>query len=76
MSSTYSKKNHKIATKVLWIILAILLMAGISIATAFIVHKNDKSNIPASTTVNNGLSAYELAVQYGYNGFFVRKISL
>ena len=51
--------------KTLAIIIAIVLVIGISAGTAILV---DKKNVPAMTTVENGLSAYELAVQYGYEG--------
>ena len=57
--------NKKIWNKVLAIIVAIVLVIGISAGTAILV---DKKSVPAMTTVENGLSAYELAVQYGYEG--------
>ena len=47
--------------KTLVIILAIVLVIGISAGTAILV---DKKSVPAMTTVENGLSAYELAAQY------------
>ena len=57
--------KKKIWKKVLAIIVAIVLVIGISAGTAILV---DKKSVPAMTTVENGLSAYELAVQYGYEG--------
>ncbi|MGN1479723.1 MAG: hypothetical protein ACI4XH_08150, partial [Acutalibacteraceae bacterium] len=53
--------------KVLGIITAIVLTFAISIGSAVIIHDR-RGSIPASTTVENGLSAYEIAVQYGYEG--------
>ena len=61
------KKRKSILTRCICVLIALLLMIGISTVVALIVHKNGKS-VPASTTVQNGLSAYELAVQYGYDG--------
>ena len=61
------KKQKKLFAKVIFLILAILLMIVISTVVAIIIHGRG-NNIPASTTVTNGLSAYELAVQYGYEG--------
>ncbi len=52
--------------KTLSVIVAIVLMIGISFGTATIIRK--KGSIPASTTITNGLSAYELAVENGYKG--------
>ena len=44
--------------KTLAIIVAIVLVIGISAGTAILI---DKKSVPAMTTVENGLSAYELA---------------
>ncbi len=45
---------------------ALLLVVGISAGTAMLLLNREA--VPVSTTVKNGLSAYELAVQYGYEG--------
>ncbi len=64
-SSTESKIYFGKAAK---ITIVTILMIAIAVGSAFIVHKNVGDSVPASTTVENGLSAYELAVQYGYEG--------
>ena len=51
--------------KILAMIVALILVIGISGATAFLVNKSETSS-PAK--IENGLSAYELAVKYGYEG--------
>ena len=51
--------------KALAIILVIALVIGVAACTTILV---DKKSVPAMTTVENGLSAYELAVQYGFGG--------
>ena len=51
--------------KTIAIIVAIVLIIGVSAGTAILVKKK---TVPAMTTVENGLSAYELAVKYGYEG--------
>lgn len=61
-----SKQKKKAITKVVCVIIAILLMIGIAFIVANIVHKNN--TLPASAEVKNGLSAYELAVEQGYDG--------
>lgn len=69
MNSQNSKAHKKkTITKVLCVIIAILLMIGIATVVALIIHKNSGGSVPASTTVTDGLSAYELAVQQGYDG--------
>ena len=45
----------------------ILLTIAIAFGAAIIVHNADQT-VPAYTQVENGLSAYELAGQYGYEG--------
>lgn len=60
------KQKKKVITKVVCIVIAILLMVGIAFIVANYVHKNNA--LPASAEVKNGLSAYELAVEQGYNG--------
>ena len=52
--------------KVACVTLAIVFMILISAAVALIVHQNGSGT--AAMTVENGLSAYELAVQSGYDG--------
>ena len=42
-----------------------MLVTGISIGAAVVINK---ISVPATTKIENGLSAYELAVQYGYEG--------
>ena len=51
--------------KILTIIIALMLVTGISIGAAVVINK---ISVPATTKIENGLSAYELAVQYGYEG--------
>ena len=53
------------AKKIIAVVVAVILVIGISVGTTLLV---DKNAVPASTTIENGLSAYELAVQYGYEG--------
>lgn len=60
------KQKKKVITKVVCVVIAILLMVGIAFIVANYVHKNNA--LPASADVKNGLSAYELAVEQGYNG--------
>lgn len=62
-----SRKSHnKTLQKVLLAVLSIILMTGIAFFMANVVHNN--SSQPASSRVENGLSAYELAVEQGYKG--------
>ena len=62
-----SRKGHnKTLQKVLLAVLSIILMTGIAFFMANVVHNN--SSQPASSKVENGLSAYELAVEQGYKG--------
>ena len=51
--------------KIIAIVVAVVLVIGLAAGTAIIVSKQVE---PASTTIENGLSAYELAVQYGHEG--------
>ena len=51
--------------KILKVVIAIVLIIGISAGTAIIVDNTVSSQ---EMTVTNGLSAYELAVKYGYDG--------
>ena len=55
-----------LSMQTLKIAIAIILVIAISFGSAIIVHK--KGSRPVTTTVTNGLSAYELAVENGYNG--------
>ncbi len=64
-SSTKTKIYFGKAAK---ITIVTILMIAIAVGSAFIVHKNVGDSVPASTTVKNGLSAYELAVQFGFEG--------
>ena len=52
--------------KFLRTLVSLLLMVAIALTSAIIIHNRDSK--PASVEVKNGLSAYELAVQYGYDG--------
>ena len=52
--------------KILLCTLAVVLTVAVSAGTAILVNRND--NLPASAEIKNGLSAYELAVQSGFNG--------
>ncbi|MDE5973525.1 MAG: hypothetical protein K2G73_02510, partial [Eubacterium sp.] len=65
-NSNNPKQKKKVITKVVCVVIAILLMVGIAFLVANYVHKNNA--LPASAEVKNGLSAYELAVEQGYNG--------
>lgn len=58
------KKN--LWKKALAVVITIALVIGISSVVAMFIHK--RSAIQTSAIVENGLSAYELAVQYGYEG--------
>lgn len=66
MEQETNKQKKKVITKAICVIIAILLMIGIAFIVANIVHKN--SALPASANVKNGLSAYELAAEQGYDG--------
>ena len=61
------RNGKRVFLRVIGILMAILLMVGISFGAAIVVHRSG-GDVPAGTTVANGLSAYELAVQYGYEG--------
>ncbi|MGN1082889.1 MAG: hypothetical protein ACI4SJ_05020, partial [Candidatus Avispirillum sp.] len=65
VKSTGEKKESHIGKKILCVILALLLCVGISFLVANIVHRNSKG---AQTNIENGLSAYELAVKNGFDG--------
>ena len=53
------------AKKIIAIVAAVILVIGISAGTTLLVGKKD---VPVATKVEDGLSAYELAVQFGYEG--------
>ena len=59
-----SKK--KAIKKVVTAVIAVILMFAIAAVVATIIHRN--MNTPVSGNVKNGLSAYELAVEQGYDG--------
>ena len=65
VKSTGEKKESHIGKKILCVILALLLCVGISFLVANIVHRNSKGD---RTDIENGLSAYELAVKNGFDG--------
>lgn len=66
MENESRKSRNKTLQKVLLAVLSIILMTGIAFFMANVVHNN--SSQPASSKVENGLSAYELAVEQGYKG--------
>lgn len=66
MRNEQTKKQGKAWKIVVAVIVAILLMVGISFVVANAVHKDGAQS--ASSSVKNGLSAYELAAQQGYDG--------
>ena len=66
MENQNPKQKKKVITKAIYIVIAILFMISIAFIVANYVHKNNA--LPASAEVKNGLSAYELAVEQGYNG--------
>ena len=59
---TAVRDRKRMFLKMACVVLAIILMIGIAAVVALIVHKNSEIK------VENGLSAYELAVQHGYEG--------
>ena len=65
MEKQKTSSKRKAAIKVIVAVLLIAIMTGISFAVANFVH--NKKSVQASS-VKNGLSAYELAVQQGYAG--------
>lgn len=66
MENESRKSRNKTLQKVLLAVLSIILMTGIAFFVANVVHNN--SSQPTSSKVENGLSAYELAVEQGYKG--------
>lgn len=65
MEKQKTSSKRKAATKVIVAVLLVAIMIGISFAVANFVH--NRKSVQASS-VKNGLSAYELAVQQGYAG--------
>jgi len=51
--------------KIVVLVVALALVIGVTVGTTLLMGKKE---VPASTTIENGLSAYELAVHYGYEG--------
>ena len=66
MKNNGERNHNKILQKVLFTVLSIILMIGIAFIAANIVHGSKSQS--ASSKVENGLSAYELAVEQGYKG--------
>ncbi len=60
------KSNNKPVAKVLAVVLAFALMIATSFVVATVVH--NRNSVQSVSKVKNGLSAYELAVENGYNG--------
>lgn len=65
MEKQKTSSKRKAAIKVIVAVLLIAIMTAISFAVANFVH--NRKSVQASS-VKNGLSAYELAVQQGYAG--------
>ena len=51
--------------KILAVVTAIVVVIAISLCSAVLIHEWRGSNVPASATIENGLSAYEIAVESG-----------
>ena len=60
------KKKNGLAGKALLLVLILLLTAGVSAGTAFLINKS--ASAPTPVKVENGLSAYEIAQAHGYGG--------
>lgn len=60
------KTNNKPVAKVIAIVLAFALMIATSFVVSTLVHNHNSAQ--SVSKVKNGLSAYELAVENGYNG--------
>ena len=58
--------DSKTLKKIIAAIIAFILMLVIAVVVSLLIHKRESE--PASATVQNGLSAYELAVKEGYDG--------
>lgn len=66
VNSENTKPKKRVLPKILFVIIAILLMMGIAFVVANIVHS--RNTVFASSNVKDGLSAYELAVEQGFDG--------
>lgn len=66
MGDTAERNHNKSFKKILLAIVSIILIIVVTFIVANIVHNSGTK--PTSTKVENGLSAYELAVEQGYNG--------
>ena len=66
INSENVKQKKKALPKILFVIIAILLMVGVAFVVANIVHS--RNTVPVSSNVKDGLSAYELAVEQGFSG--------
>ena len=51
--------------KIAMVAITLILVIAVASGTALWIHRE---STPATTTVENGMAAYELAVQYRYNG--------
>lgn len=60
------EKNNRVVGKVIAVIVAFAVMLATSFVVANFVHNRDNSQTVSK--VQNGLSAYELAVEQGYDG--------
>jgi len=66
MEQKVAKSKKRTFLKAACVVLAIILMILIATVVALVVHQNDGG--VATMTMEDGLSAYELAVQSGYDG--------
>lgn len=64
--SNSKEKSNRLVAKVLAVVLAFAVMLATSFVVANFVH--NRGNSQTVSKVQNGLSAYELAVEQGYNG--------
>lgn len=64
--SNSNEKNSRSVGKVLAVVLAFAVMLATSFVVANFVH--NRGTAQASSEIKNGLSAYELAVEQGYDG--------
>ena len=60
-----SEHKKKIIVRIVCVVITVLLMVGVAFIIATYVHNNNV--LPASADVKNGMSAYELAVDQGYD---------
>ena len=64
--SNSKEKNNRVVGKVIAVIVAFAVMLATSFVVANFVH--NRGNSQTVSKVQNGLSAYELAVEQGYDG--------